>query len=69
MSYASDGSRQFIFHWREAAAGQIGPDYVSEEFVRGAKWLHLTGGNLEITQASYDACLRAMYLLSPICNG
>ena len=30
VSYASDGSRQFIFHWREAAAGQIGPDYVPE---------------------------------------
>ena len=28
VSYASDGSRQFIFHWRDAAAGQIGPDYV-----------------------------------------
>lgn len=60
VAYASDGSRQFIFHWREAAAGQIGPDYVPEGYCAGATWLHLTGGNLVITDASYEACLRAM---------
>lgn len=65
VSYASDGSRQFIFHWREAAAGQIGPDYVPEEYCAGAAWLHLTGGNLVITDASYEACLRAMKAMSP----
>lgn len=63
VAYASDGSRKFIFHWREAAAGQIGPDYVDEDYVRSAKWLHLTGGNLVITKESYEACLRAMHLL------
>lgn len=65
VSYASDGSRNFIFHWRDAAAGQIGPDYVDEDYVRHAEWLHLTGGNLVITEASCEACLRAMHLLSP----
>ena len=57
VAYASDGSRQFIFHWREAAAGQIGPDYVPDDYCAGASWLHLTGGNLVITDASYQACL------------
>ena len=33
--------------------------------MRDAEWLHLTGGNLVITEASYEACLRAMNLLSP----
>ncbi len=65
VAYASDGSRQFIFHWREAAAGQIGPDYVPEAYCAGATWLHLTGGNLVITDASYEACLRAMNAMSP----
>ena len=60
VSYASDGSRSFIFHWRDAAAGQICPDYVAEDYVRDAKWLHLTGGNLVITEESYQACIRAM---------
>lgn len=63
VSYASDGSRQFIFHWREAAAGQIGPDYVPGDYCAGASWLHLTGGNLVITDASYQACLAAMNAL------
>jgi sugar/nucleoside kinase (ribokinase family) len=65
VSYASDGSRQFIFHWREAAAGQIGPDYVPEDYCASAAWLHLTGGNLVITDASYEACLRAMKAMPP----
>ena len=60
VSYASDGSRKFIFHWKEAAAGQIGPDYVPPDYCAGARWLHLTGGNLVITAASYPACLRAL---------
>jgi tagatose kinase len=65
VSYAGDGSREFIFHWREAAAGQIGPDYVPAEYCAGATWLHLTGGNLVITDASYEACLRAMQAMPP----
>lgn len=60
VSYASDGSRKFIFHWRDAAAGQISPDYVVEDYFAQARWLHLTGGNLVITEASYQACMRAM---------
>ena len=51
VAYAADGSRSFIFHWREAAAGQIGPEYVDEDYCRQARWLHLTGGNLVITPA------------------
>ncbi len=65
VAYARDGSRKFIFHWRDAAAGQIGPDYVPVDYVAKAAWLHLTGGNLVITDASYQACLRAMEALSP----
>jgi len=65
VSYASDGSRKFIFHWRDAAAGQIAPDYVPIDYIAGARWLHLTGGNLVITDASYQACLRAMDALPP----
>ncbi len=63
VAYASDGSRQFIFHWREAAAGQIDPDYVPADYLQHARWLHLTGGNLVITEASFQACVRAMHLL------
>lgn len=64
VAYAGDGSRKFIFHWRDAAAGQIGPEYVPEAYVAQAKWLHLTGGNLVITDASYRACLRALEAIS-----
>lgn len=63
IAYAGDGSRSYIFHWRDAAAGQISPDYVHRSYFENAKWLHLTGGNLVITEASYAACLRALEYL------
>ncbi|MFN8453662.1 MAG: PfkB family carbohydrate kinase [Anaerolineae bacterium] len=37
--------RQFIYHWRHAAAGQFNPSYVQAEYFTAAKWLHLTGCN------------------------
>jgi len=63
VAYFKGGSRKFIFHWRHAAAGQLAPDYLRPEYFRGAKWLHLTGCNLAVTEAAREACYRAMGLL------
>jgi sugar/nucleoside kinase (ribokinase family) len=60
VAYFSDGSRQFIYHWRYAAAGQLNPTYVQSEYFKAAKWLHLTGCNLAITDMARDACYQAM---------
>ena len=65
VAYFSDGSRKFIFHWRHAAAGQLAPDYVQEEYFRNAEWLHLTGCNLAVCESARDACYRAMECLPP----
>jgi tagatose kinase len=64
VAYFGDGSRKFIYHWRHAAAGQLSPDYVVPEYFAAAKWLHLTGCNLAVSDASRDACYRAMACLS-----
>ena len=65
VAYLSDGSRRFIFHWRHAAAGQLAPDYVQEEYFKQAKWLHLTGCNLAVCDSARDACFKAMDCVSP----
>lgn len=65
VAYASDGSRTFLFHWVDAAAGQIDESYVDPAYVRQAQWLHLTGGNLVITEGSYRACLKALEAVGP----
>lgn len=65
VAYFEGGGRKFIYHWRHAAAGQLGPDYVRPEYLRAARWLHLTGCNLAVNESSRDACYRAMALLPP----
>ncbi|MDI7275099.1 MAG: sugar kinase [Anaerolineae bacterium] len=65
VAYFSGGSRKFIFHWRHAAAGQLGPEYLQAAYFRRAKWLHLTGCNLAVTEGSRQACYQAMGLLPP----
>jgi sugar/nucleoside kinase (ribokinase family) len=65
VTYFSDGSRKFIYHWRHAAAGQLNPTYVQPEYFKQAKWLHLTGCNLAITESARDACYQAMRYLPP----
>jgi sugar/nucleoside kinase (ribokinase family) len=63
VTYFSDGSRKFIYHWRHAAAGQLSPTQVKPEYFKEAKWLHLTGCNLAITELAYEACRQAMRCL------
>ncbi len=63
VAYFSDKSRKFIFHWRNAAAGQLSPDDIQPEYFRHARWLHLTGCNLAINDSTREACLCAMRAL------
>jgi sugar/nucleoside kinase (ribokinase family) len=65
VAYFKDGSRKFIFHWRHAAAGQLSPEYVQRGYFASARWLHLTGCNLAVSEAARDACYRAMTFLPP----
>jgi len=58
--YRRDGSRRFIFHLRHAAAGQLGPSDVNVEYVRRAKFLHIMGSSLSVSESSREACYRAV---------
>jgi tagatose kinase len=63
VAYFKDGSRRFIFHWRDAAAGQLDPAQVQAPYFRNARWLHLTGSTLAINASSRAAAYRALQVL------
>jgi sugar/nucleoside kinase (ribokinase family) len=65
VAYFKDGSRKFIFHMRYSAAGRLAPDYLQTDYLQHAKWLHLTGCNLAMSESSKQTCYRAMQMLSP----
>ncbi len=60
VTYFSDGSRQFIFHIGNSAAGQL--PQPQEEIFTGAKWLHICGSTLSASEAMRQACYRACEL-------
>jgi sugar/nucleoside kinase (ribokinase family) len=65
VAYFKDGSRKFIFHMRYSAAGRLAPDYLQTDYLQQAKWLHLTGCNLAMSESSMHACYQAMQMVSP----
>jgi sugar/nucleoside kinase (ribokinase family) len=65
VAYFKDGSRKFIYHMRYSAAGRLAPDYLQEDYLQQAKWLHLTGCNLAMSDSSKQTCYQAMQRISP----
>ncbi len=60
VAYFSGGSRRFLYHWRHAAAGSLGPHHVDPAYFAACRWLHLTGCNLAVTESAREACYKAM---------
>lgn len=63
VAYFTGGSRKFVYHWRHAAAGQLGPEHVDPGYLAGVRWLHLTGCTMAASESGRDACYRAVELL------
>ncbi|HML20591.1 MAG TPA: sugar kinase [Aggregatilinea sp.] len=62
VGYSSDGSRDFVFHLRHAAAGQLAPDLLKPELFDGLKVLHLMGSTLSIHAEALATGLKALEL-------
>lgn len=60
VAYFTGGSRKFLYHWAHAAAGMLAPEHIRPEYLRGAKWLHLTGCNLAVTESAREACYHTL---------
>lgn len=62
VAYFADGSRRFIFHLRHAAAGTLAPDDVQSGYFAGARFLHVMGSALALSESSRAACYKAATL-------
>ncbi len=62
VAYFSDGSRRFLFHLGHAAAGTLGPGDVDPAYFSGARFLHVMGSALALSESSREACYRAARL-------
>ncbi len=62
VAYDQHGEREFVFHIRHAAAGQLSVTQLKDSYFRDVKWLHLSGSTLFLNENSCEACLRAMEL-------
>jgi fructokinase len=60
VAYRHDGSRDFVFHIAQAAAGQLAPDMLDERLFDGLKCLHLMGSSLSIHEDALQTGLRAV---------
>lgn len=62
VAYTGDGSRQFIFHLGDAAAGRLSPEDIDADLVGKAAWLHISGSSLAVSEPMRAACMRALEL-------
>lgn len=62
VTYFSTGHRQFIYHLRHAASGQIFPEDVDPSCVEEVKLLHIMGSTLAINENCREACYKAVEL-------
>lgn len=64
IAYNHDGSRDFVYHARYAAAGHISPDMLTPVLFDGLRCLHVMGSSLSLNDAAYETGLRALELAS-----
>ncbi|MFN8420002.1 MAG: sugar kinase [Anaerolineae bacterium] len=62
VAYNDDGSRDFVFHARHAAAGQIAPALIDPALFEGLRCLHIMGSSLSMHDAALAAGWRALEL-------
>jgi sugar/nucleoside kinase (ribokinase family) len=60
VAYDDTGRREFVFHIRHAASGQIEAETIPEQLFEGAKWLHISGSTLALNENSRTACQHAL---------
>lgn len=59
ISYAPDGSRDFIFHLKDTAADTLTPDELDEDYFRDTEIIHICGSALSVSENMRNTCIRA----------
>lgn len=60
VTYYSDGSREFIYHFTHSAAGQLSPDDIDYNYISSASYLHIMGCSLSTSQSMRAAISKAV---------
>lgn len=64
VSYTSSGSRRFIFHLKHSAAALLSPEDVDEDYIGSARFLHVMGSALSVSDSCREACYKAVDVAS-----
>ena len=64
VAYDDSGGREFVFHIRHAACGQLAANLIPIGLFEGADWLHLSGSTIFLNENSRAACQKAMDFVS-----
>ena len=60
VAYGLDGSREFVFHLRYAAAGALRPEMLDPAYFSNIEWLHISGSTLALSSACRETCQQAL---------
>ena len=66
VAYDDSGGREFVFHIRHAAAGQLKSELIPPILFEKVKWLHISGSTIFLNDNSRAACLRALELTQAV---
>jgi fructokinase len=62
VTYMDDGSRRFLFHLADSAAGRLDPEALDPAYFARAQVVHITGSTLAINARCHAAAVRAARL-------
>jgi len=62
IAYNADGTRDFVFHAKQAAAGQLSADMLAPALFDGLRCLHVTGSALSLNEGSLELGRHALWL-------
>ncbi|KXA88598.1 hypothetical protein AKJ40_02270 [candidate division MSBL1 archaeon SCGC-AAA259M10] len=60
VSYFEDGTRKFLFHLSNAAAGQLSKSHIDSSYISEAEFLHVTGSTIAINESCREAVYEAV---------
>ncbi|MBC7327238.1 sugar kinase [bacterium] len=59
ISYAYDGSRDFIFHLKDTAADTLSPDEIDESYFEKTEIIHICGSALSVSERMRETCIKS----------
>lgn len=62
VAYDDTGGREFVFHIRHAACGQLSASLIHAGLFENTRWLHISGSTIFLNDNSRAACQKAMDL-------